>query len=248
MKKSARKLTPTRSAPATQQGEVIAIQPIHRSLRVSCLLVGALLVGQTVAAQVPWQGKEGDRRPDNRSGIVPTIPVILDGVEFPAGALPPASSARTFVVTPEDQKNGTVHAFSSLEVAEEFTRLQTLKSGTVGSSEELSSCAHPYDFSAFNKNRGGGGSDTLFMDMYPTTGDPGIYWNLDFGGWNNTISWVAAACNGFTTAVYSCRNFELNETFFCEDPDRFYIFPGMIIPDLVPYGFNNRTSSIKFGA
>ncbi|HEV2855371.1 MAG TPA: hypothetical protein VHC97_21430 [Thermoanaerobaculia bacterium] len=221
---------------------------MKKTARKLTLLLGALLVGQTVAAaQVPTKGREGDRRPDNRRGIVPTIPVILDGVKYPAGALPPSNSGRAFVVTPEDQKNGVVHAFSSHEVAKEFMRLQALKSAPVGSSEAVSSCAHPYFYSAFNKVRGGGGSDYIYMDMYPTTGDPEIYFNLEFDGWNNTISWVAAACNGYRTVLFSCRDFELNKTFSCEDPDYLFVSPGMIIPDLMPYGFNNRTSSIKFG-
>jgi hypothetical protein len=39
----------------------------------------------------------------------------------------------------------------------------------------------------------------------------------------------------------------MNKTYACADPDLYYISPGMIIPDLMPYGFNNRTSAIKFG-
>lgn len=228
MKKLARKLT------------------LSRSALVSSMLLGALLAGQTVSAQVLEKGRERDRRPDNGRGAVPTIPVILDGVEFAPGTLPPSDKGRTFVVTAEDQKNGVVRAFSSREVAKEFMRLQDLKSAPVGSVEALSSCAHPYFYSAFNKVRGGGGSDYLYMDMYPTTGDPEIYFTLP-GDWNNTISWVAAACNGWRTYLYSCRYFETEETYGCADPDDMFISPGVIIPDLMPYGFNNRTSAIKFG-
>jgi hypothetical protein len=76
--------------------------------------------------------------------------------------------------------------------------------------------------------------------------DPEIYFSLP-GDWNNTISWVAAACNGWTTAIYSCRDFWMTKDYSCADPDRYHIPSGMIIPDLVPYNFNNRTSSIKFG-
>ena len=226
MKKIARKLT------------------LGRSALVSSMLLGALLVGQTVSAQLLEEGRERER-PENRGRIVPTVPVILDGVKFPAGKLPPSSSGLTFVLTSEDQENGTVHAFSSHEVAQEFMRLERVNSNLV---ESKAGCAHPYFYSAFNKVRGGGGSDYIYMDMYPTTGDPDAYWNLEFDGWNNTISWVAGACNGFTTAIYSCQNFEMNKTYACAAPGRFYIQPGQIIPDLEPYGFNNRTSSIKFGA
>jgi hypothetical protein len=227
MKKTARKLT------------------LSRSALVSSMLLGALLAGQTVSAQILEEGREGERRLADRGRLVPTIPVILDGVEYPAGELPPSKFGRTFVLTPEDQENGVVHAFSSREVAKEFMRLQDLKSAPAGSVEALSSCAHPYFYSAFNKVRGGGGDDYIYMDMYRTLG-PEIYFSLP-GDWNNTISWVAAACNGWRTVLYSCRDFVMERTYGCADPDDMFISPGMIIPDLMPYGFNNRTSAIKFG-
>ena len=231
MKKFARKLT------------------LSRSALVSSMLLGALLAGQTVSAQGPEREREeGDRRLDAGRGVVPTIPVILDGVEYPAGTLPPSDKGRIFVLTPEDQKNGVVRAFSSHVVAKEFMRREDLKAAPAGSVEALSSCAHPYFYSAFNKNRGGGGSDYIYMDMYPsTTDDPDAYLHLEFDGWNNTISWVAAACNGWRTVLFSCRYFEMNKTYECADPDLEFIAPGMIVPDLTIYGFNNRTSSIKFG-
>lgn len=220
---------------------------MKKTARNLTLMLAALLVGQTALAQVPAKETKGEQRASHRRGVVPTIPVILDGVEFAPGTLPESKTGRTFLLTSEDQKNGTVHAFSSREVAQQFMRFQEIKAADLEGAEAFSSCAHPYFFSAFNKNRGGGGSDYIYMDMYPTTGDPDIYWNLDFDGWNNTISWVAAACNGYRTILYSCRDFEMDETYFCEDPDNFFVSPGQIIPDLMPYGFNNRTSSIIFG-
>lgn len=220
---------------------------MKKTARKLTLMLAALLIGQTVSAQEPSKKPEVEPRASSRRGVIPTIPVILDGVEFAPGTLPESKTGRIFLLTDEDQKNGTVHAFSSPEVAEEFMRLEAVKSADVNSSEALSSCAHPYYFSAFNKNRGGGGSDYIYMDMFPTTGDPDIYFNLDFDGWNNTISWVAAACNGWRTFLYSCRDFDMTPDYFCADPDYFIVQPGQIIPDLLPYGFNNRTSSIKFG-
>lgn len=210
------------------------------------LLLAALLVGQVASAQVPSKETEVDQRASRPRGVVPTIPVILDGVKFAPGTLPESKTGRVFLLTAEDQENGTVHAFSSPKVAEEFLRVQAIKSADIDGAE-VSGCAHPYFFSAFNKNRGGGGSDYIYMDMYPTTGDPEIYFNLDFDGWNNTISWVAGACNGWRTFLYSCRDFDMTSDYFCSDPDYFIVNPGQIIPDLLPYGFNNRTSSIKFG-
>lgn len=220
---------------------------MKKTARKLTLLLAALLVGQTASAQEPTKKAEEEQRASYRRGLNPTIPVILDGVRFAPGTLPESKTGRTFVLTSEDQKNGTVHAFSSPEVAKEFMLLQEIKSADLHRSEALSSCAHPYDYSAFNKVRGGGGSDYIYMDMYPSTWDPEIYFNLDFDEWNNTISWVAAACNGWRTILYSCRDFEMNQTYGCADPDNFIVQPGQIIPDLMPYGFNNRTSAIKFG-
>ena len=217
---------------------------MKKTVRNLTLLLAALLVGQTASAQEP--SKAEGQRASSRRGVVPTIPVILDGVKFAPGKLPESKKGRVFLVTAEDQKNGTMHAFSSPEVAEEFLRLEAIRAADIDSSE-ISSCAHPYFYSAFNKVRGGGGSDYIYMDMYPTTGDPEIYHTLDFDEWNNTISWVAGACNGWRTFLYSCRYFEMNQTYACADPDYFIVLPGQIIPDLLPYGFNNRTSAIKFG-
>jgi hypothetical protein len=220
---------------------------MKKTARKLTLLLAVLLVGQTVSAQEPSEKTERDQRVSRRQGLIPTIPVILDGIRFAPGTLPESKTGRTFLVTAEDQENGTVHAFSSPEVAKEFMRVQAIKAADLdNSSEAYSSCAHPYFYSAFNKVRGGGGSDYIYMDLYGTTG-PDIYFNLDFDEWNNTISWVAGACNGWRTILYSCRDFEMNQTYGCADPDNFIVQPGQIIPDLMPYGFNNRTSSIKFG-
>jgi len=205
-----------------------------RFLTVNLLLVSALLVGQAVLAQSP--------RGEDRPYRAPAMPVILDGVEFAAGELPSAYQPRIFVITSEDQEKGVVHAFSSEEWAKAFLQLTMARTGS-----EKAACQHPYNFSVFNKNRGGGGSDNLYMDFDPYTSDPAYYPNLDFGGWNNTISWVAAACIGAPTAIYSCRDFEMQSNSSCQDPARYFVSSGTIITDLVPYGFNNRTSSIKFG-
>lgn len=219
---------------------------MKKTARNLTLMLAALLVGQTVSAQEPSKKAEEEQRASYRRGFTPTIPVILDGVRFEAGTLPESKKGRTFVLTAEDQENGTVHAFSSREVAKEFMRLQDIKAADINGAQALSSCAHPYSYSAFNKVRGGGGSDYIYMDMNAVYG-PNIYFNLNFDGWNNTISWVAAACNGWRTVLYSCQNFEMNETYACADPDDYFVQPGQIIPDLLPYGFNNRTSAIKFG-
>jgi hypothetical protein len=178
------------------------------------------------------------------------VPVILDGVEYQPNDLPSSGSSRTFVLTPEDQEKGVIHAFSDYGQAVEFTLRAMAAKGSNRVSQDATTdatCQVPFSYSRFNKVRGDGGSDNLFISMDPNSGFPQLYTNLDFNGWNNTISAVAAACNGFPTAIYSCRNFELNSSFSCQDPDRLLISSGMYISDLEPYGFNNRTSSIKFG-
>lgn len=173
--------------------------------------------------------------------------VIYDGLPFAPGAFKRPDQALTWVVTKDDAENGTIHAFTSREVAGEFmNRLLDREFGKDrGRDRELATveaCAYPSPWSWFNKNPGCGGSSSLVL--YP--GDQ--YTELDSIGWNNTISCVKAAClNAFTT-IYSCRNFQLTTGRNCADPDALFIFPGVIIPDLNTQGFNNRTSSIRFCA
>jgi|SRR4051794_30189010 len=214
--------------------------------KVAPILFGALLVGNIAIAQQEQFGSSSVARVAHR---VPKIPVILDGVEFPVGQLPSTDKARFYVVTAEDQEKGIVHAFSSLEWAKSFLRLSTERlRNNVGEAVVAASCQNPYSYSIFNKVRGGGGSDNLFMSMDPYGPFPTLYTNLDFSGWNNTISYVAAACNGYPTALYSCRDFAMSYNYFtCQDPDRYLVSSGVIITDLEPYGFNNRASSLKFG-
>jgi len=178
------------------------------------------------------------------------VPVILDGVEYQPNDLPYSDSGRTFVLTPEDQAKGVIHAFSNHGQAVEFTMRAMAAKGSAPVFQDPTpdaTCQVPFSYSRFNKVRGDGGSDNLYMSHDLNSPFPVIYANLDFDGWNNTISAVAAACNGLPTALYSCRNFESKHTFACDDPDRLLISPGMYVPDLEPLGFNNRTSSIAFG-
>jgi len=174
--------------------------------------------------------------------------VILDGVEYQPNDLPDSASGRTFVLTLEDQEKGVIHGFSNYGQAVEFTmRAMAAKESNRVSQDAVTAATTCQSYSRFNKVRGDGGSDNLFVSLDPNSGFPQLYTNLDFNGWNNTISAVAAACNGYPTGIYSCRDFESNQTFTCEDPDRMLISSGTYVPDLEPYGFNNRTSSIKFG-
>jgi hypothetical protein len=187
----------------------------------------------------------------NRMRRVPTIPVILDSVEYAAGELPRTDESRFYLLTREDHEKGVVRAFTSRDRAAEFMRFATAKRQadniSTGIMTTTSSCQHPYNYSYFNQARFGGDPEDLYMDLdIFTTSIPSHYANLNFGGWNNTISYVEAACNGLWTTLYSCTNFQLFQSSSCQDPDALAIEPGLVVPDLLPYGFNNRTSSIEF--
>ena len=225
------------------------------SIRAGVLLSVLMLAGQAVLAESPMKSppnREGSRplgrRADDGSKPVPTVPVILDGVEYPAGKLPMIEEGRYYVLTEE----GVMHAFSAPESAREFMRREIEKKyGENADGEAVTkaypNCAWPYIYSYFNKNRFGGGSDELFMEKLPWPNIGERYTDLDFNGWNNTISYVRAACVVHYTALYSCRNFQMDsDPFFCQDPDVLFVPGGSIYTDLVPHGFNNRTSSIRF--
>lgn len=219
------------------------------------LLSGVVLVAQAVVAQSPLEPqlqRRGDvfqdGRTENWASRTP-ISVILDDVEYLAGEAPSVEGGRIYVHTSEDQSKRVVRAFSSDYRAAEFMRLVMAKKGGddySGQDVTMTSCQHPYNYSYFNKNRFGGGSDHLFMDQDPGTSYPDRHLNLDFNGWNNTISYVEAACNGQWTVLYSCRNFQMFVGPSCETPDRHFVEPGLIVPDLLAVDFNNKTSSIRF--
>jgi hypothetical protein len=182
--------------------------------------------------------------PTDRTSRVLPIPVILDGVQFPAHSELPDQALTFFVMKGEDT-NRVVYAFSSPVVATEFLRQlkekgQAALTGNDSMSETLLSCTWTNSYSWFNKNVGCGGTDVITLTY------PNQYTDLDFNGWNNTISCVKAACNGLFTVIYSCRNFVMSVSTDCSDPDRWYISEGDIITDLNTVGMNNRTSSIRF--
>jgi hypothetical protein len=177
------------------------------------------------------------------SRVLP-IPVILDGVQFPAHYELPDQALTFFVMKGEDT-NRVVYAFSSPIVAAEFLRQlkeenEAARTGDDSATQAITACTWPNSYSWFNKNVGCGGTDVLTLTY------PNQYTDLDFNGWNNTISCVKAACNGLFTVIYSCRNFQMFVSSACGDPDRWYISAGDIITDLNTVGMNNRTSSIRF--
>lgn len=179
---------------------------------------------------------------DDHAVGVPRVPYILDGVEFAAGTRLPADNL-TFVLTPDDIAKGTIHIFTSRNVAKVFMDRNLPKNAPDANGHHaatLDTCSWTEEYSWFNTAVGCGNSGVL--TLYPF----GSYSNLDFGGWNNTISCVKAACIGYYTVLYSCRYFQMTSDSSCQDPAALYIPSGFIITDLNQYGFNNRTSSIDF--
>ena len=197
------------------------------------------------AGQSPRVVADGSRNPDanDRANGEVKVPFIFDGVEFPAGTKLP-SYELTYVLTPEDISKGTIHIFSSHDVAKVFMDRNRPKNAPADAQGHhavtLDTCDWTADYSWFNTAVGCGNSGVLTLYPFNT------YSNLDFGGWNNTISCVKAACVGYYTVIYACRNFQMTIDQNCENPGKLYIPSGSIITDLNQYGFNNRTSSIDF--
>jgi hypothetical protein len=175
------------------------------------------------------------------------VPFIYDGVEFPAGSRLPEHQL-TFVLTAEDHAKGTIHVFSSRELAKVFVDrdVERVKNGAgvgtdgVRDRVEANSCTWNETYSWFNTAVGCGNPGVLTLVPFDS------YSNLDFGGWNNTISCVKAACIGYYTVLYACRDFQTYNGGSCSDADSLWVYPGAVITDLNSYNFNNRTSSIQF--
>lgn len=195
-------------------------------------------LGKTVV-----QPARGDADARDRASRDVKVPFILDGVEFPAGTKLPDRQLN-FVLTPDDIAKGTVHIFSSKDVAKIFMDRNLPQNGAPDANGHRAAtrdtCSWTEEYSWFNTAVGCGNPGVL--TLYPFN----YYSNLDFGGWNNTISCVKAACIGYYTVIYSCRNFQLYVDSSCSDPDALAIPSGFIITDLNNYSFNNRTSSIDF--
>ena len=190
----------------------------------------------------PVAERAGNGDPNDRANGDVKVPFIFDGVEFPAGTKLP-SGELTFVLSPDDISKGTIHIFTSKDVAKIFmdrNRPQNAPDAKGHRAGTMDTCSWTEEYSWFNTAVGCGNPGVL--TLYPF----GYYSNLDFGGWNNTISCVKAACIGYYTVIYSCRNFQMTVDSSCNDPAALYIPSGFIITDLNNYGFNNRTSSIDF--
>lgn len=207
-------------------------------IRTALILTGLMLISANLFAQS--RGDDSSRRGPGSEPVTMTrsltVPVILDGVQVPAGyGLP--NQALTFVL-----EHGVVHAFTTPAVAEEYMRQQIdarTKGGRI-SANSYPVCDWPQDYSLFNKSSYFTGSANITLSYGSE------YTQLDTISWNNSISAVKAACLPYYTVLYACRNFQMWVSSNCADPDSLYIQGGDIYNDLNSFGFNNRTSSIRF--
>ncbi len=209
------------------------------TLGLSALVIaGGLMTSMRASLAEPFYSRAAELRPKGAT----TMRFILDGVEYPADQLPAGDAGRTYVLTRAGQQNGVVHVFSSNNDAARFMR-----SVMARRSAATMTCEHTQNYSQFNKCAFAScAGSNLFMDREPSTVTPSRYTQLDTISWNNSISYVAAACNDYWTVIYSCRNFQLFQSSNCGDPDKYAVEPGLIIEDLNWIGWNNRTSSMRF--
>ena len=208
-------------------------------IRTALCLTGVMLLSSSLFAQARPSDDStpgAQHQQEERATRALKVPVILDGVQFPAGYVLP-DHALTFVL-----EHGVVRAFTSPAVAEEYMRQAIearVKSGRV-SANSYPVCDWPQDYSLFNKVAYCTGSANITLSY------GNEYTQLDTISWNNSISCVKAACIPYYTVLYACRNFQMYYSSNCQDPDRLYIQGGDIYNDLNDFGFNNRTSSIRF--
>lgn len=209
------------------------------TLGLSALVIaGGLMMSMPAGLAGPFYSLPAELRPKGAT----TTRIILDGIEYPADQLPVSNAGRTYVLTRAGQEKGVVHAFSTNDNAARFMRSVMAKR-----SAAAVTCEHTQNYSHFNKCAFAScGGSNLFTDRDPLTVFPSRYTQLDSISWNNSISYVAAACNDYWTVIYSCRNFQLFQSSNCSDPDKYAVEPGLIIEDLNTIGWNNRTSSIRF--
>jgi hypothetical protein len=183
-------------------------------------LAGLLAITASASAAEPIRGDRAPRAQAGEGRVVPKMPVVLDGVQYaPEELFRFKRQQLTFVVDREALDGGFVWAYTTLAgVDEHIARVE---------SERDQPLAKTCPIARFNKVAYGTGTDWLVMYCGQTTTYVG-------SNWNNTISYVEGG--GSYTVLYSVDNF---------GGDRFIVVGGDVVPDLHPYGFNNRTSSIK---
>lgn len=184
---------------------------------------------------------------EDRYDRTPKKAFIFDGVAMPAGTRLP-DQPLTWVITRDDLANNTFRVYSKHEEAQAFMKSRGTRVGADGAGDRGVKadwppyCSWTQSYSRFEKSRWCG--DSSYLTMYPPYDQ---YDQLDSISWNNSISCVYSACDWYYTVLYACRYFSMvYSSSACADPDRLYIDGGNIIQDLDNYGFNNRTSSMRF--
>jgi hypothetical protein len=152
-----------------------------------------------------------------------SVPVIVDGVRYAPKDMA-RFNGRTmhYVVDREAQQKGVLYAFTTSEGRQNYLITQSGPLSNVSNDVSVN-CI----IARFNKVAYGTGIDWLTMYCGQSTTYVG-------SNWNNTISYVEGG--GSYTVLYSVDNFQ---------GDTFTVQGGVTVYDLHPYGFNNRTSSIK---
>jgi len=215
-------------------------------IRTALVLAALMITGSAFAQSRPGDDTVRDHNPGDQISSVRAlkVPVILDGVQFPAG-YPLPDNVLIFVLEKNDKGGHDVYAFSSDAVAQEFMHQQTARRAAESkkfglAADSYPSCTWTDTSSWFHKSVGCGATGWLILSP------PNEFTELDSISWNNSISCVRAACVASYTVLYACRDFVMSHTVNCDAPGRLYIAGGDIITDLNSYGFNNRTSSIRF--
>ena len=162
-------------------------------------------------------------------------PLFVDGVQYEGAVMEQFKDQANYWVVEKDAIYGFttpegVAAYGQ-EKAERTRRTRGLK-GITSNSHISSSC------SGFNKNVGCGGIDWLVLC-------PLSQYSMLPDSWNDVISCVETGSNvGYYTVIYKCYNFSAS-TVDCYN-NILWIGPGVTISDLIDYGRNNYTSSIRF--
>lgn len=186
----------------------------------SFVLAGLLAITASASAGELVRGDRSPRALQGEGRIIPKMPVIVDGVQYAPEELGRFQQRLSFVVDREALDGGFVWAYTSaLGVDEHIARVKAER----GDRALEKTCP----IARFNKVAYGTGTDWLVMYCGQTTAYVG-------SNWNNTISYVEGG--GSFTILYSTDQFR---------GDDFTVLGGDVVPDLNPYGFNNRTSAIK---
>lgn len=184
----------------------------------SFMLLAVLAIASSVSAGDSGRESRSPRALQREGRVLPRVPVVVDGVRYAPEEMSGFQGQRLFYVAdPEAIEQGFVWAFTTVAGADEHLAREAAEPRL----EKTCPIAR------FNKVAYGTGTDWLIMYCGQTTSYVG-------SNWNNTISYVEGG--GSYTILYSIDSF---------GGDTFTVAGGATVQDLHPYGFNNRTSSIK---